>query len=76
VKSWHETGTAGMTLGGGSGGRMRQYRLAGDHLVAADVVAAEGAVITANGINEMDPPLYGSTVIGQNGERGSPTIQL
>jgi putative transposase len=31
---------------------------------------------TREGFNEMDPPLYGSAVIGQNGERGNLTIQL
>ena len=45
-----------------------------EELKVAAVVRA--VICKYTGINEMDPPLCGSAVIGQNGERGNPTIQL
>ena len=44
----NDTGIAGLTLGGGIGWLMGQYGLACDNLVSADLVTAEGKVITAN----------------------------
>ena len=42
------TGVVGLTLGGGHGFLMRKYGLACDNLLSAELVTAEGGVVTAN----------------------------
>ena len=44
----NDTGIAGLTLGGGIGWLMGKYGLSCDNVVSADVVTADGKVITAN----------------------------
>jgi FAD/FMN-containing dehydrogenase len=49
-----ETGVAGLTLHGGMGFLMRKYGLTIDNLVSADVVTADGELITADERNHPD----------------------
>jgi FAD/FMN-containing dehydrogenase len=51
-----ETGLAGLTLGGGIGWQMRKHGLTIDHLASADVVTADGEVLTASA--EQNPDLF------------------
>lgn len=50
------TGIGGLTLGGGMGHLARRYGLSCDNLIAADVVTAEGALVSCDA--ERNPDLF------------------
>jgi FAD/FMN-containing dehydrogenase len=50
------TGIAGLTLGGGIGWLMRKYGLSCDHVLAVDLVTADGHCLTASA--EENPDLF------------------
>jgi FAD/FMN-containing dehydrogenase len=51
-----ETGVAGLTLGGGYGWLRRKHGLACDNLLSAQLVRADGSIVTAS--HEVNPDLF------------------
>lgn len=49
-----DTGIAGVTLGGGLGYLMRRFGLACDNLLSADIVTADGRLLTVSASNNED----------------------